>query len=68
MQTYLESKIDACGRVFGVVVSDDPRQPFTAGRLNPSETEVQEAGSLRCERRGDAIEYAAELALAWLRK
>lgn len=63
MQTYIESKIDACGRVYEIEVSDSENKPFTV----KVDTDQGWIVLGKYGTRTEAIKLASDRALQWLR-
>lgn len=66
VRSYIESRIDACGRVFAIKVYDTNR-PFVVGRIVGNADEFEAIDSAVASRSA-AIERCAQLALDWVRK
>lgn len=65
MRKYLESKICACGRTYGIIVTDEQRNPFHVGWLD-EENLVLLDNERAFNSRSEAIKYCYELAMQWL--
>lgn len=64
---YIESRIDAFGRIFAIKVTDEKcsQKPFKVGYLNIYGTDLVSDG-YEYELRSDAIRKCSELALGWI--